>query len=221
MTLIVFDHHPDWDGLSFNLSCGSWVSRAQSNPAIEKILLLGPSSDDLGSGLATASLKAFNQGKLEIYPFQRAPTSVVFRAIADNECVTKNGNFISSRIQWNNLIDKDIDVFLRGLLKKISTECIYVSIDKDCLTREAAITNWEQGQITLEWLLSALTCIKNEKTLIGVDITGEYSVIETKGLLKGLFSRYDHRFAEPAIDIKSAQAINEATNLQILRTLLG
>jgi hypothetical protein len=219
ISLIVFDHHPDWDGKSPYLSCGSWVSRIEESPTIEKILLLGPSSDDLSAGLATASFKALNQGKLEIYPYRRHDSSLFLRTLPTNECLTNRGNFIFSRIQWNNLADKDMRVFLEKLLKRIPTQHVYVSIDKDCLSRKSAITNWEQGQISLDWLVAALEYIKKVRTLVGVDITGDYSVSKTAGLVKTFISRFDHRFADPVSDEKGAKEINESTNLRLFQAL--
>ena len=77
-------------------------------------------------------------------------------------------------------------------------EPVYISIDKDLLDQEDAITDWDQGDVTLADLLRLLDIIfKNEK-VIGMDICGEYS--GTYDLLK------DQR----------AALLNEETNEEIL-----
>jgi hypothetical protein len=70
--VIVFDHHPDWDGLSPYISCGSWVTEVSKMKNVEKMILLGPSSEDLSArGLASAYLNNLERGKLEIFPYER------------------------------------------------------------------------------------------------------------------------------------------------------
>ncbi|MGI6286243.1 arginase family protein [Neomoorella humiferrea] len=50
---------------------------------------------------------------------------------------------------------------------------VYISIDKDVLSPEEVITNWDQGALTLQELLSALREIMRVKNVIGADICGE------------------------------------------------
>lgn len=50
---------------------------------------------------------------------------------------------------------------------------LYISLDKDILTRSCAITNWDQGEAQLE---DVLACIKEAASccsIIGVDVCGE------------------------------------------------
>ena len=50
---------------------------------------------------------------------------------------------------------------------------LYISLDKDILTRSCAITNWDQGEAQLE---DVLACIKESascRSIIGVDVCGE------------------------------------------------
>ena len=50
----------------------------------------------------------------------------------------------------------------------------YLSVDKDILCTEDAITNWDQGTFSLTELLSLLTCIPDTMPCVGADICGEY-----------------------------------------------
>jgi len=218
LSVISFDHHPDWDGLSFQLNCGSWVNHITKRVNIRKVLLLGPSSDDLSSrGLITASLSGLNNNKLEIYPYLHEPSRVFLKPLKDNVCLKVEPRLLGAEIQWSNLKEKDMNIFLSGLLERLPTDDVYITIDKDCLSRQAAFTNWEEGLLGLDWLLGALNIIKNKKNIVGLDITGEYSPVILKGLLKGFFSWADHpkeNFLPE--DTAAINAINESTNLKIL-----
>lgn len=61
--------------------------------------------------------------------------------------------------------------------KKFSAEVIntpvYISVDKDVLNPQSAITNWDQGSFTLEELEQLLSIILKNETTIGIDICGE------------------------------------------------
>lgn len=53
---------------------------------------------------------------------------------------------------------------------------LYISIDKDVLHPQAAVTNWDQGDMTLERLISLLRAVMRCNRVIGVDVCGEYPV---------------------------------------------
>ena len=50
---------------------------------------------------------------------------------------------------------------------------LYISLDKDVLTRDYARTDWDQGTMTLEYLLESLQGVFSVRRVIGVDICGE------------------------------------------------
>ena len=50
---------------------------------------------------------------------------------------------------------------------------IYISIDKDALSTEFAITDWDQGNMTLDELLKDLESLYSSHQIIGVDICGD------------------------------------------------
>jgi len=53
---------------------------------------------------------------------------------------------------------------------------VYLSIDKDVLSGEYAATDWDQGQMSLEELKSAVRAIAAGHDIIGADICGELTV---------------------------------------------
>jgi len=50
---------------------------------------------------------------------------------------------------------------------------VYISIDKDVLSRESAVTNWDQGNMTLGRLRELLRAAARRTRVIGVDVCGE------------------------------------------------
>jgi hypothetical protein len=218
LSVIVFDYHPDWDALSPRLNCGSWANFLLKKENIRKIVLLGPSSNDLSSkGLFSASFQGLKNKKIEIYPYLRKPSRVFLRDLKGIDCFGVKHGFFSSVIKWNNLAEKDINTFLPVLLDKIPTTDVYISIDKDCLTQDYALTNWEEGLLKLEWLLGALNIIKNRKNIIGLDITGDYSPIVINNKLKMFISCLDHpKEAAKLRNTEKISLLNETANLKVL-----
>ena len=49
---------------------------------------------------------------------------------------------------------------------------VYISIDKDVLSRVFARTDWDQGTMTLDELSAALRKLRAERRIIGVDLCG-------------------------------------------------
>lgn len=52
---------------------------------------------------------------------------------------------------------------------------VYISVDKDVLDTASAVTNWDQGSLSLPELESLLSAILRKEQIIGVDICGECS----------------------------------------------
>ncbi|SDB49819.1 hypothetical protein SAMN02910298_02519 [Pseudobutyrivibrio sp. YE44] len=70
-------------------------------------------------------------------------------------------------------------VFTYGVGEEIPVEDIpmdlplYISIDKDVLSTECSVTDWDQGNMTLEELLDSLKILFKNHRIIGVDICGD------------------------------------------------
>ena len=61
-------------------------------------------------------------------------------------------------------------------IKDIPTDIpLYISIDKDVLSTEYAITDWDQGDMTLKYMHELLTQLFKNRKIIGVDICGDSS----------------------------------------------
>lgn len=67
----------------------------------------------------------------------------------------------------------------RGDISEIGNLPIFLSIDLDILSTECAVTDWDQGELSLEQLLSLIRSVKEGRRLIAADICG--GITESKG----------------------------------------
>lgn len=72
---------------------------------------------------------------------------------------------------------QELEEHLAGLkLRQIKRDVpFYISIDKDVLSKSYAVTNWNQGQLSITMLERLLKIFFVDCNVIGVDICGEYS----------------------------------------------
>jgi len=222
--LIVFDFHPDWDSLPPRFGCGSWVGQALKNKNISKCLLIGVGSDDLSSpGLQTANLGALTGDRLEIYPYQHKSSRVYLRQVPPNYSLTTQKGIFSHKISWHQLASEDLKEFTSELIQRLPERRIYISIDKDCLNREAALTNWEEGFLKLSQLLAMLKLLRENLEIIGLDIVGDYSSCQGLGRMKAAISRLDHphNFAARGYPDELILQANQESNLAILEEIFA
>ena len=217
--LVVFDSHPDWDILPPRFGCGSWVSRALENKNILKTLLLGTGSGDLSSAaLETGNLGALRENRLEIYPYSHKYSRIFFRHLpANNSIIVKRG-LISDKVTWHTLEKEELGEFTLKLIRRFPSQKVYISIDKDCLKKEFALTNWEEGCLRLDQLLTMLKIMRENLDIIGLDITGDYSAPRISGRIKAVISGIDHPRMVTADHCSDdlILRVNEETNLKIL-----
>ncbi len=224
LNLVSFDAHPDWTILPPRFGCGSWVSEVLKKKNILKAILLGVSSDDISSFLQiqTGNFAALKDDRLEIYPYAHQPSLTFLKRVPQNLSLKVRPGILLNKIYWTELKDKNLEEFLPAIFQRLPAKKVYVSIDKDCLKSAYALTNWEEGRLTLEELLLMLKLIKENLDIVGLDIVGDYSEISLEGMLKRIISRLDHpkdilarTFPEPVVI-----ALNQETNLKILSAVL-
>ncbi len=223
LSVIIFDHHPDWFILPPKKACGSWVSELSKNPSIEKIILFGPSSEDLNTlSMLTADLSSLRNNKLEIYPYKHGSSLSLLRRIPDNVSISNQRGIFYNKINWRELRADPLGIFLE-VIQRLPTKQVYISIDKDCLKKEYALTNWEEGSLSLDDLLSMLEIIKSRLDIVGLDITGDYSYPKVRGKIKSYVIRADHPKDYTARNNPQQliNKINEETNLKILDLLFS
>jgi len=222
ISVIVFDFHPDWDILPPRLGCGSWVTQSLKRKNILKFMLMGVSSDDISTGsIQCGNLAALKDDRVEIYPYAHKPSLVFFREVPENISFRREKAIFYRKIHWSELKEKNFSHIFSSFLKRLPTKQVYVSIDKDCLRRQYALTNWEEGFMSLDELLSALRLIKESMDIVGLDIVGDYSPVSVRGTFKAVLSRFDHpkNFTASKHQSSYVTALNEKTNLAIIELL--
>jgi arginase family enzyme len=217
LSVIVFDHHPDWEILPPRLSCGSWVSRILERDNVLKVILFGVSSDDISNfWIQTGNLTALRQNRLEIYPYSHKPTRVLLRDVPKNISL-----HIRERLFWQEIKNNNSVAFFSQIINRIPNKSVYISIDKDCLRAGYSLSNWEEGFFELNDLLAILKSIKEKFDIVGLDITGDYSSVQINGRIKSFFTKLDHPKDYTAKDMPEAlvSSVNEQTNLKIIELL--
>jgi arginase family enzyme len=172
VTLIHFDNHPDWVKFGNGIHCGSWINRALDHPQVAKLITIGVCSHDLKRPERDgADLNLFSRGLLELYPYEHAPSRV-----SGDYGSSASFEQLENSLRWKTIRDMGEGNFLEYLLTRIKTKSAYVTVDKDVLSAEDAVTNWDQGNMRMPYLLSMVREIGRRHTVIGADVTGDYSL---------------------------------------------
>jgi len=222
ISVIVFDHHPDWDTLPPKLHCAAWVTNVLRMQNVKKLVLLGVSSEDISDfRIQTGNLRALKDDRVEIYPYRHRPTRTFLKRVPDNRSIRVERGLFSSIIHWQELGKQNIPELFSRLFENLETKRVYVSIDKDCLTADHSLTNWEQGYFSLEELLMLLRLIKTRLEIVGLDIVGDYSPPVVNGWAKATLARIDRPrdYSARGKSEGTVDAVNERTNVEILELL--
>jgi arginase family enzyme len=218
ITIVHFDNHTDWVKFENGVHCGSWINRALKLPKVEKMITLGVCSHDLRRPESKrANLTLLSQGRLELYPYEHAPSRVKRDYGSGASFVQKSG-----ALQWKTIDSIGEQNFIDHLLSRIKTKSVYLTIDKDVLATEDAVTNWDQGRMRLPYLLSLVKAIGNRHPIIGADVTGDYSIPRYSGNLWTRVSKRAEIFIDQPRskpDQTQAVSINNLANHALLEVL--
>ena len=211
-TVVHIDNHPDWVRLAPRWHCGSWINRVIEIPSVAKVITLGVCSDDLvRPDLKGGNLPALSRGRIALFPWSRPPSRTWAR-IDDGA----GHRYENGWIVWDNLAEGAFETHLTTIAAQIETADVWITIDKDVLPEEEALSNWDQGNMPLARVLETLRFIGGRKRLIGADICGEFSPIAHSNWLK----RFEAARDQPTRDASApALAGNERVNALLLRAL--
>ena len=209
VTVVHIDNHPDWVRLAPRWHCGSWVNQALRLPHVVKVVTIGPCSDDLvRPELKGGNLKALAAGRINLFPWQHAP-SRVWRNVPDGP----GHRYENGYLIWRNLAEVGIEQGLNVIMSQIGTDAVWLSIDKDVLPEAEALTNWDQGQMPLAAVLQVIAAVGASKRIVGADICGEFSPPRHRNL----FKRWEARMDQPQRTMDATLlACNEQTNRELL-----
>ena len=225
ITVVAFDNHPDWVNMRTTVHCGSWVKHVLDRKIADRVVGIGMTSRDFSwAELKRAGLEAVADGRLVLFPIADA-ASLVLGNYGSGATHRQTGR----RLSWRGIAAEPNDQEAERVLAAIATPAIYITIDKDVLVSRDARTNWDQGQMKLEQLLAWLRILIRHHTIVGVDVTGDYSRAKLGGPAIDQFLKRSEmildqpgalsaQFLSPR-DEAAASAVNERTNLAILNML--
>lgn len=179
LTVIHIDNHPDWVHFDNGIHCGSWINAVAELTNVQKIITLGVCSEDLQSPERKgANLQNLAAGKLELYPFDHPPSRVK-RNYGAGASYVQSGNHLN----WVTMKNMGAVAFSDCLLERIGTTNVYITIDKDSMSPNDAITNWDQGSLCLSRVLRLMADIGARHRIVGADVIGDYSAPFYSGTL--------------------------------------
>lgn len=202
--VVVFDNHPDNMRYPFGIHCGSWVSYVSRLPFVSCVHVIGIASADVeGINVWQNHLAPLRSGKVRYW------------------CVGKDLRWMRRLGVKHSHSFATVSELLDGFENesRIWTEPVYLSIDKDVLSRDVVQTNWDQGVMTLEELEIAISMLK--KLVIASDVTGEVSTYRFTTRYKRILAALDHQPDIPEGSLKPWQEQHQAVNRRLLSLLAG
>jgi len=152
--LILIDHHTDMQKPAFGgvLTCGDWAGASfHENVYLEKLILVG---------MEEAALA-------EIEPLRPGSDP----ASGSSACAERKCDL--ARISFETLTEKGVAAACRAEADTGDLP-VYISIDKDVLDERYAITNWDQGNLSMAELKDMIAVMLSGKRVIGADICGGF-----------------------------------------------
>lgn len=179
VTLVSFDNHPDWDIRPPQWCCGTWINRALELPTVRRAVIWGCGNFELNwPGNLFVSRQALRTGRLEVWPW--------------TERLKPSG-----RKRWPGMTRENWREKFSAFARRLAGENVYVTIDLDCLDREEATTNWENGLFKIADILWALDEMRSQTDIVGGDLCGAYSQPEFERWKQRIESTLDHPRLEP------------------------
>nr|WP_174505910.1 hypothetical protein [Acinetobacter sp. Marseille-Q1620] len=201
--LIVCDNHPDNMRYPFGIHCGSWVYWASRLTHIARIDVIGIGSNDISLKHAWENhWSPLYKGKLHYW------------SLCQNASWTK---WIGAEKAWHSF--NDPDVLISEFLNEISNINlpIYLSIDKDVLSKEVVMTNWDQGYFLEQHLQDVIRF--NQRALIGADITGDVSAYHYTNRFKRFLSASDGQNEPTVAEIQAWQVHQQQLNQRLIESI--
>ncbi|WP_051356535.1 hypothetical protein [Azorhizobium doebereinerae] len=215
VSIIHFDNHPDWVRVPASVNCGSWVARALELRQVLRVVTIGPGRADMAAPqLKGADMASVRTGRLEIHPFASQAT---FYAGPAFETASAEGDPGIGRcgLRWHGLSDRDFMIRMADVADRLPDGPLWITLDKDVLTQREAVTNWDQGQLTLEQVLDAIALFAEHRPILGMDVCGDYSPEGALGPWRTFLAFCDR--AQRPVPEAAGHAVNQAANLRILR----
>jgi arginase family enzyme len=218
LNLVLIDNHPDWTHLPPTYHCGNWVSQILRQRWIDSVVMVGQNSDDLeAKNLWFSPFEDLYAGRLRLYPYSRERIFAPLRWPRQVRAATgTERRGFGTNMFFKTVQSRGIEKVASEIAASLAGSNVYLSIDKDVLSCEYALTDWDQGKLTLPELAALVQKIASTCRLVGADICGEMAPSPLKGTLKLIDSARLWRKQEH--DWQTANALNQDTNMKLLDT---
>ncbi len=205
LTLVLFDNHPDWIRPPHQYHCGTWIYAAARLPQVARIVIVGLENGDLcGKKFQDGDVESYLNKKIVLLPYTAVEVTIG----------------AEQTVQLQSQLKASLKAGVQEILSHIATQHVYVSVDKDCLRLDDAITNWEQGTLPLETVTACIAAIRNNHIIVGADTVGDYSPPIFNSPLKWIGSFLDRPANAWRVQTNSqANAVNAAANVKIALAL--
>jgi arginase family enzyme len=200
--VVVFDNHPDNMRYPFGIHCGSWVWHVSRLPFVARVHVVGITSTDVEGGhLWENHLTPLYSGQVVYW------------------CVQRNLRAMNLIGIHHSHTCPSMATALNEFFATLATmpEPIYLSIDKDVLARDVVQTNWDQGVMRLEELITAIGLLRGR--IIASDVVGEVSSYRYRSRFKQFLSGLDGQSQISEKTMAEWQAQHQQVNLQLLSLL--
>jgi hypothetical protein len=208
--LLVLDNHPDWMRGVPLLHCGTWLYHAARLPLLEHIYHVGGDVDFDNGYRWLAPWKLLGSGRITVVPARRRYQGGHWHRLLHVPLRTDPQT--PAGIEW-------VAELVRPWAEQLTRHPLYISFDKDVLTADEAVVNWDSGHLTLD---EARTVLKvflaaARQRLAGMDTVGDWSPVRVSGLLRRLLQATEH----PPLSVvaEAAAPRNQRVNLALLEAV--
>jgi arginase family enzyme len=202
VTLISFDNHPDWDIRPPHWACGGWINRALELSNVRRAVIWGCGNFELAMpSRLFANHRALRVGRLEVHAWAERQNAGVRRHF---DCMTREN--------WRERFER--------FAGSLAGQEVYVTVDLDCLRKEEAVTNWENGLFTAQDVVWALSILRAKARVVAGDLCGAYSPPAYARGLQRFAGWWDHP-KQPPVKFAVAQQINRSTLEALWPALTG
>jgi arginase family enzyme len=210
VNLLVLDNHPDWMRAVPFLHCGTWLYHAARLPQVQQVFHVGGDVDFDNSFRRLAPWPLLHSGKVAVFPGRRSFCRGAWSRVRHERLR------LDPRIPVNG---RRLDRLLETYRATLARYPLYISLDKDVLGAAEATVNWDSGHLSLREVEDILRVFLDaaHANLAGIDIVGDWSPVQTRGLLRRLLHWTEHPSLR--IDPVDANTRNERTNLSLLNLL--
>lgn len=171
-TVVHFDQHGDAKNVSNELACGNYlVNLTNDSEYVQKAVIIGASVMIADSqGMDTTALKL----ETEIYPYAISEGSFLHMDEVPDIDVKKGEIAFGQalKVSFHRIKEEGIEQISQRAINRMKTDDVYITVDLDVLTKDYVETEWGNGFMTLDQLLTSIKAIKSEKNVIGLDICG-------------------------------------------------